>query len=503
MSNSKNAEYSSTNLISQMLKAKPKMKKNIEQLDNESLNTMDYYKEDSSNKNSLIEESKLNNKLLFNPQKLESKNSTITEGNEIHLGIKKVYKNKHKSSNTIIEQAGLNTPKVQNDKKRSNDMAKICCKFYSEFDLNNKTCIRCKRDFCKKCFEGNIKNNLYNNSNHENDLNKDIICYYCKKKPNYSKNYMKEKQKNKSPFLQEQLEPSDTFSEPNMKMTFLMEKTKSIMDLNDKSIGKKKYLADQYKEYKNILNQLEYRKKEIEIKKDISLNICERIKKIIELEYEKNTNKLNELIIRLKKIKDNINEKMNQNFNNETELQIIIDINKKNLSNIYKIYENYSKKVISRPLFRGYKLYESDNILINYSDTYYMKNKEIFSDLPFGKVYIKVDRFTNNYINYLNFSTLIKQNDRAYTDKTNNISFQNINNNFNKARFLINMIVNNKLIRLNKTNKDNNDMSLSYDFTEEEDKILFHKNKDSIVKNNFKTNNAHFNVKVFVSEIML
>ena len=52
-----------------MLKAKPKLKKSIEQQDSESLNTMDYYKEDGSNKNSLIDEAKANNILLHNPNK--------------------------------------------------------------------------------------------------------------------------------------------------------------------------------------------------------------------------------------------------------------------------------------------------------------------------------------------------------------------------------------------------------------------------------------------------
>ena len=83
--------------------------------------------------------------------------------------------------------------------------------------------------------------------------------------------------------------------------------------------------------------------------------------------------------------------------------------------------------MISRPLFRGYKSFESNNILINYSDSYYMKNKEILSDLPFGNVYIKIDRYTNNYVNYLNFSILIKQNDKTPSDDTINSSFQSIN----------------------------------------------------------------------------
>ena len=37
---------------------------------------MDYYKEDSSNKNSLIDEAKANNNLLYNPNKTEKSDVT-------------------------------------------------------------------------------------------------------------------------------------------------------------------------------------------------------------------------------------------------------------------------------------------------------------------------------------------------------------------------------------------------------------------------------------------
>ena len=61
-----NTEYTSNNLINAMLKTNPKLKKSIEQMDSDSLNTMDYYQEDSSNKNSLIEEAKFNKKIIYN-----------------------------------------------------------------------------------------------------------------------------------------------------------------------------------------------------------------------------------------------------------------------------------------------------------------------------------------------------------------------------------------------------------------------------------------------------
>jgi hypothetical protein len=45
------------------MNSNPKISKTIDQIDSESQNTMDYYKEDSSTKNSLIEETKIIKKL--------------------------------------------------------------------------------------------------------------------------------------------------------------------------------------------------------------------------------------------------------------------------------------------------------------------------------------------------------------------------------------------------------------------------------------------------------
>ena len=129
-----------------------------------------------------------------------------------------------------------------------------------------------------------------------------------------------------------------------------------------------------------------------------------------------------------------------------------------------------------------------------------MNSKEILSDLPFGNAFLKIDRYTNNYINYLNFSVQIKQSNKTLIEDTINSSFQSTTN--NKSRYVVNMIINNKVIRLNKVNnKDNtNDTSLSYESSEDEKKILFNKEKFNI---NNKTKNNDFNVKVIISEIML
>ena len=83
MSTPANKTLTPNDLILQMLKVKPKEKKTIEQIDSESLNTMDYYKEDSSTKNSLIEESKINNNLLLNAKKPEKVNKIKKEQKDI------------------------------------------------------------------------------------------------------------------------------------------------------------------------------------------------------------------------------------------------------------------------------------------------------------------------------------------------------------------------------------------------------------------------------------
>ena len=75
---------------------------------------------------------------------------------------------------------------------------------------------------------------------------------------------------------------------------------------NDFNKEKIKNLEEQYKEYENFLNQIEERKKEIEIKRDISLNILAMIKKAVDYEFERNIKKLNEFQMKLNKIKNDI-----------------------------------------------------------------------------------------------------------------------------------------------------------------------------------------------------
>ena len=496
-------EYTSNDLINAMIKMKPKVKKSIDQMDNESLNTMDYYKEDSSNINSLIEEAKLDNKLIYNPtqnKKEERNHKTIQTTKDVSFTINKTYRDMHKSSNLIKAIHDDVTHKKIKNAPKFPHVNNICNKCNSKFETNNKICFSCKKYFCENCFRGNsnqkLDNNSDNNENYENNFDNEKICHYCKSKFNSNKNFNMVKYKRNKHFLKNGFEPLDIHCENTLE-NFRACKTKP--NFNNFNEEKMKNLEAQYKEYENFLNQIDDRKKEIEIKRDISLNILQMIKKAIEYEYERNLKKLNKFQMKLNKIKNNINEMMKKNYQNEIEIQINIDTSKNTLKNFIKNFEKYSQLIISRPLFRGYKSYESNNILINYSDSYYMKNKEILSDLPFGNVYIKIDRYTNNYVNYLNFSTLIKQNDKTPSEDTINSSFQSLVN--NKSRFVVNMIVNNKVIRLMKTNKDNTDTTLSYESSEEENKILFCRDKLNNNKGIIKKNN--FNIKVIITEVML
>ena len=124
-----------------------------------------------------------------------------------------------------------------------------------------------------------------------------------------------------------------------------------------------------------------------------------------------------------------------------------------------------------------------------------MKSKEVTSNFPFGNIYIKIDKFTNNYINYFNFSTIIKPSDKIDEAKD---EFQKFFD--NKGHFFVYLLVNDKVLRLNRTNKDNNNMILSYDGSEEENKILLSKYKSN---NNNMIKKNNLDIKVVISEIII
>ena len=506
MSTNLDEDFKNISLISQVIKAKQKSKKEKDQQDTESLNTMDYYKDDSSNKNSsLIDESKANNKLLFESNKKEEINKTQDINNKKELSSQKNNnRNKFESKNndTKNRKYSITINNPQNIQKALNEMHNICSKCHCDLGNNYSNCIICNNIFCKKCFRGKFGKNIYNNknindNNKEQDLTENRICQFCRNKNNSKKN-------NKKNFMTIMFEPLDSVSEAETKYSTETNNNNNIninMNLKERNKNEEKIksLKEKLNEYEDFLNKINDSKIEIEIKKNISMNILQMIKKSIEVEYNKNLTKLNELILKVHKIKEDINNKINNHhiiYNNEVELQINLDTYKNTLNGFFKIFDNYNQKMISRPIFRGYKLHESNSILINQSETYFMKGKEILTDLPFGKVYLKIDRYTNNYINYLNFSTFIKPKNSLISNEIINASFFNEIN--KKSRFIVNMIVNNKIIKLNKTGKDNNDMNLNYESTEEEDRIFFSKDK-----NNCNNRAKNFSVKIIISEIIL
>ena len=79
-SNTNHIESETDITLNKILKAKPKLKNSIEQQDSESLNTMDYYKEDSS----------------INKNDSNDSDSSIEQRSENEKKSSKVHKKKHK-----------------------------------------------------------------------------------------------------------------------------------------------------------------------------------------------------------------------------------------------------------------------------------------------------------------------------------------------------------------------------------------------------------------------
>ena len=107
--------------------------------------------------------------------------------------------------------------------------------------------------------------------------------------------------------MSKNLEPLDSLSDDEMRN--LMEKSKT--NRKNKSLGKMKSLKEQFNIYEEFLNKINDSKNEIEIKKNICMNILQMMKKAVEIEYNKNLNRLNELSLKLNKIKEDLNKKIN------------------------------------------------------------------------------------------------------------------------------------------------------------------------------------------------
>ena len=120
-----------------------------------------------------------------------------------------------------------------------------------------------------------------------------------------------------------------------------------------------------------------------------------------------------------------------------------------------------------------------------------MKYTEILSNQYIGNAYIKVDRYVNNYVNYLNFSILIRQNNKESQSLVN------------KQNFVVNMIINNKLFKLSKTTKDNNQLCLNYECSLEENVLFSSKNQSNSSNSNTNMKKEEIIIKVIISELFL
>ena len=274
-----------------------------------------------------------------------------------------------------------------------------------------------------------------------------------------------------------------------------LDDTSSTQYKEDQNSVLLKDLEEQFNEYDFLIKQIEEKKKEIEIRKKININILNMIQKSIENEYDTNLKKLNEISFKLTKLRNTINDKNNKikretNYNNSSDLQNLIRKFRNTINAFSKHYEKLEQKISTKSKPKAYKFYESKPLKVNIADTYNMKNTEVISNQYIGKASIKVQKFINNYINYLNFSVLVQKDNKNME-----------NNNKNKSILVVHMVINNQLIQLFKTNKDNNKVSLSYECSLEESKAFLSKSQTNKTKDNIKKD--EFDVKLIITELFL
>ncbi len=498
MSINQNRKLSTNNLISKLLESLPKVNTTIDQQDNESLNTMDYYNEDNSSKNQNLEENKFSSKSIL---RKNSKSKTIpTDFNTLDSQTK-TYNNQkiselYKNKNFCLTRPTLTNIKDKNvlncfeDIKTNND---YCSKCNLEIEYSTNACPHCLMPICSKCLKEIFNRNLDNNDdldNHDQGIVNKKKCPNCRNLTSIN-DYIIIKPNTLSGEFNRSTEPQDSCEN---------DESSTSINPKDKNAVISKDLENGFNEYESLLNKIEEKKKEIETKKNLNFSILQIIKKSIEFEYNTNLNKLNEMILKLKKIKKSLIDQKNiiinkhKNYNCCFELQRIIEEYKCKLNNFSKTFEKLNQRFISRPKPKAYKSYESKILSINMSDTYCMKYKEILSNQYIGNTFIKVDRYVNNYINYINFSILIRQKNKDSQNNNNN------NGLVNKPKYAVNMIVNNKIFKLNKSTKDNNQQCFNYECSLEENSLFSSKNQPNS-NNNIKKD--EFNIKVVVTELFL
>ena len=496
MSNRYNNKTQNTDdlIYSKFIKQTPTKRSNDQQ-DNESLNTMDYYKEDTSIKNQpLLEEDEVtpNQSMQIKRDLNQTMNESCSLLNKTCNSGKSSKPNKNKNvKKTIFHLSQIGAKNVQKRLEISKACNDYCSRCKVDLGFSTKACPYCLNPFCLNCLKQIFNRNLDNNDdldNFDQDMVNEKMCPICRNLLSIN-NFviLKNKKKSSTTLTQSTNEPMDSVIDSNNNLNT---PTKN----NENSVIIKE-LKDESNEYDTLMKKILQKKKEIEIKKNIGINNLQTMIKAIEYEFKLNMNKLDEMLEKLKKIKETIDQRkikleqqQRSDCNSISQEKKIIGKYKNTINNFNQNYEKLNQKIILKSKQKAYKMYESNPLKINIAETYYMKYKNVIENRNVGSVYFKIERFVNSYVNYLVFSVLIKQNEKENDSKDNK----------SKSKYIINMEVNGQLIKLNKSNKDENKSCLYYENIMQENKALVSK---SLCNNDYK--NKELNIRVIISELFL
>jgi hypothetical protein len=149
---------------------------------------------------------------------------------------------------------------------------------------------------------------------------------------------------------------------------------------NDENSVIIKELKDESNEYDTFMKKILQKKKEIEIKKNIGINNLQTMIKVIEYEFKLNMNKLDEMLEKLKKIKETIDQRkikleqqQRSDCNSISQEKKIIGKYKIAINNFNHNYEKLNQKIILKSNQKAYKIHESNPLKINIAETYCMK----------------------------------------------------------------------------------------------------------------------------------
>ena len=318
MSNYKLQKSNTNVLLNKILETIPKPKATIEQQDNESLYTMDYYIEENSSRN---------NKFINNKYISKTKNKQIIDinSNIKNDSLKSAIKKKNslynqnlgglyeeikfaRTNSYFIDNNEKNEEKRFEDMKENND---YCIRCNTEIEFTNKFCPHCLKPFCKNCIINNFNRNLDNNDDKCNFdqkiYNQKMICPNCRNLITIND-------------IINDIHKLNKISMGNLDLCKSYEfpingKGNNNYINSQKIIEQKEFVNKEFNEqnqkYDLILKKIEKKKREIEIKKNLNMNLIQIMQKSIENEYNYNLNKLNEISLKIHKIQDIINNKKN------------------------------------------------------------------------------------------------------------------------------------------------------------------------------------------------